>query len=142
MICYYCIILFYRCRNININSIHIARSHITILHVGIVCWNLQVSVNFNVSHMFLYFMFSVFMFVCVNKCLCLKTNVSDFSFNWWLWLIFTGVTMACCVSVKFVGLFQMTFIGLMTIADLWFILGKLSKPIVICENILGISYHI
>lgn len=61
---------------------------------------------------------------------------SDFSVNWWCWLIFTGVTMACCVSVKFVGLFQVTFIGLMTIVDLWFILGKLSKPIVIYMCIL------
>jgi len=49
--------------------------------------------------------------------------------------------MACCVCVKFVGLFQVTFIGLMTIADLWFILGKLSKPIVIHKNVLNVEHY-
>jgi len=66
---------------------------------------------------------------------------SEFGVNWWFWLIFTGVTMACCVCVKFVGLFQVTFIGLMTIADLWFILGKLSKPIVIYKNALNVEHY-
>lgn len=70
-----------------------------------------------------------------------KNYHSEFSIKWWFWLIFTGITMACCVSVKFVGLFQMTFIGLMTIADLWTVLGKLSKPIVIWKNILKFVYY-
>lgn len=60
----------------------------------------------------------------------LLNNYREFSNNWWFWLLMTGITMTCCVGVKFVGLFQVFYIGLMNIADLWFILGKLSKPIV------------
>ncbi|XP_050438186.1 protein O-mannosyl-transferase 2 [Adelges cooleyi] len=76
----------------------------------------------------------------------------EFNFTWWFWLIFTGITMACCISVKFVGLFQVIFIGLMTISDLWTILGKLSKPITytmkhfvarfICLIIVPISVYV
>lgn len=73
-------------------------------------------------------LFDIFSYRIIISCVY-ETN-SEFSVNWWCWLIFTGVTMACCVSVKFVGLFQVMFIGLVTIADLWFILGNFSKPIV------------
>lgn len=73
----------------------------------------------------LFFMLASFVGICKFR----SAALSEFRVNWWFWLIFTGVTMACCVCVKFVGLFQVTFIGLMTIVDLWFILGKLSKPI-------------
>jgi len=83
----------------------------------------------------LYFI-SILFFVIIN--FFILNNSSEFRVKWWFWLIFTGVTMACCVCVKFVGLFQVTFIGLMTIVDLWFILGKLSKPIVIFKNILNV----
>ncbi|VVC33926.1 MIR motif,Protein O-mannosyl-transferase, C-terminal four TM domain,Glycosyl transferase family 39/83 [Cinara cedri] len=73
----------------------------------------------------LFFMLSTLVGICKFRSLKLR----DFSAMWWFWLIFTGITMACCVGVKFVGLFQVIFIGLMTIVDLWFTLGNLSKPI-------------
>ncbi|XP_050527645.1 protein O-mannosyl-transferase 2 isoform X4 [Daktulosphaira vitifoliae] len=73
----------------------------------------------------LFFMLASF----VSMCKFQSCSYIEFSFFWWFWLIFTGVTMACCISVKFVGLFQVIFIGLMTITDLWSILGNLSKPI-------------
>lgn len=53
-----------------------------------------------------------------------------FSLEYWLWLTFTGTMLACCISVKFVGLFVVLFAGLVTVADLWQVLADLSKPLV------------
>ncbi|GJQ78343.1 hypothetical protein Trydic_g22172 [Trypoxylus dichotomus] len=58
-------------------------------------------------------------------------RIKHFSAAWWMWLIFTGTMLACCISVKFVGLFAVLLIGIITIADLWEILGDLSKPFII-----------
>jgi len=55
-----------------------------------------------------------------------------FSLSWWVWLSMTGVFLSCAMSVKFVGLFTVLYIGLRTIYELWEILGDLSHPIVSC----------
>ncbi|XP_032811789.2 protein O-mannosyl-transferase 2 [Petromyzon marinus] len=52
-----------------------------------------------------------------------------FSAGWWLWLAFTGVFLAGAVSVKFVGLFVVTLVGLRTAAELWALLGDLRLPV-------------
>lgn len=57
-------------------------------------------------------------------------NIEEFSFHWWFWLFFTGTMLSCCISIKFVGLFVVILIGLITIVDLWNILGDLSRPVV------------
>ncbi|XP_030754503.1 protein O-mannosyl-transferase 2 isoform X2 [Sitophilus oryzae] len=56
-------------------------------------------------------------------------NTEDFSVKWWTWLIFTGIMLACCMSVKFVGLFVVLLVGLVTIADLWNCLGDMTRPV-------------
>lgn len=53
-----------------------------------------------------------------------------FSFEHWFWLTFTGTMLACCISVKFVGLFVVLFAGLLTVVDLGQVLADLSKPLV------------
>ncbi|XP_015113145.1 protein O-mannosyl-transferase 2 [Diachasma alloeum] len=53
-----------------------------------------------------------------------------FTRPWWGWLIFTGVSLACTISVKFVGLFVVLLVGLFTIYELWRELGDLSKPVI------------
>ncbi|XP_063231112.1 protein O-mannosyl-transferase 2 [Bacillus rossius redtenbacheri] len=53
-----------------------------------------------------------------------------FSWQWWAWLVLTGVMLACAVSVKFVGLFVIILVGIRTLAELWCILGDLSRPLV------------
>nr|XP_049704697.1 protein O-mannosyl-transferase 2 [Helicoverpa armigera] len=45
------------------------------------------------------------------------------------WQLFLGASLACTMSVKFVGLFVVLFVGLRTIADLWNVLGDLSQPV-------------
>lgn len=60
----------------------------------------------------------------------------EFSLLWWFWLIFTGTMLSCCISVKFVGLFIVLWVGLRTIADLWNILGDLTRPVVIPHKLI------
>lgn len=57
-------------------------------------------------------------------------RIVEFSTSWWVWLAFTGTMLACCISVKFVGLFVVLLIGFMTIADLWEVLGDMTRPVV------------
>ncbi|GFQ91933.1 protein O-mannosyl-transferase 2 [Trichonephila clavata] len=52
-------------------------------------------------------------------------NNRPFSLIWWFWLSWTGIFMACSISVKFVGLFVVILVGLHTLNDLWNILGNL-----------------
>ncbi|XP_067616158.1 protein O-mannosyl-transferase 2 isoform X2 [Eurosta solidaginis] len=49
---------------------------------------------------------------------------------WWFWLFFTGTMLACCTSVKFVGLFAVFLVGVYTIHELWILLGDIKRPIV------------
>jgi dolichyl-phosphate-mannose-protein mannosyltransferase len=55
--------------------------------------------------------------------------LESFTLNWWRWLFFTGTSIACTISVKFVGLFIVLLVGLQTITDLWIVLGDLTRPI-------------
>ncbi|AMD18693.1 HBL209Cp [Eremothecium sinecaudum] len=58
-----------------------------------------------------------------------------FQRKWWKWLLMTGISLGCTISVKMVGLFIITLVGLYTIADLWQKLGD--------KNISGkkFTYH-
>lgn len=53
-----------------------------------------------------------------------------FSVQWWFWLALTGFMLAGSISVKFVGLFVVLLCGFYTVADLWALLGDMSKPVV------------
>ncbi|XP_022241341.1 protein O-mannosyl-transferase 2-like [Limulus polyphemus] len=53
-----------------------------------------------------------------------------FSFSWWFWLAWTGVFLACSISVKFVGLFVILLVGIHTVVDLWELLGNLDLSMV------------
>lgn len=48
-----------------------------------------------------------------------------FSFDWWMWLAFTGISIGCVTSVKLVGLFVTALVGVYTIEDLWHKFGDL-----------------
>lgn len=52
-----------------------------------------------------------------------------FSFPWWFWLSATGAMLVGSVAVKFVGVFVVFLVGFRAIADLWEILGDLSRPV-------------
>ncbi|GMK59386.1 hypothetical protein CspeluHIS016_0704010 [Cutaneotrichosporon spelunceum] len=52
-----------------------------------------------------------------------------FADDWWIWLVFTGWSIGCVLSVKWVGLFGVALVGLYTIEDLWNKFGDLSMPV-------------
>uniref|UniRef100_F7AFC6 Protein O-mannosyl-transferase 2 n=1 Tax=Ciona intestinalis TaxID=7719 RepID=F7AFC6_CIOIN len=41
-----------------------------------------------------------------------------------VFLVFTGVSLGCAISVKLVGCFTMLFVGMWTVVDLWNLLGE------------------
>jgi len=51
-----------------------------------------------------------------------------FSPEWGLWLMLTGVSIGCVCSVKWVGLFVTTMVGIYTAEDLWNKFGDLKMP--------------
>jgi len=46
-----------------------------------------------------------------------------FDASWWLWLVATGLGLGATVSVKWVGLFTIAWVGSLTIVQLWVLLG-------------------
>ncbi|KAF9258911.1 glycosyltransferase family 39 protein [Marasmius fiardii PR-910] len=52
-----------------------------------------------------------------------------FSFDWYMWLSFTGISIGLVTSVKMVGLFVTALVGLYTIEDLWDKFGDLRMPV-------------
>ena len=52
-----------------------------------------------------------------------------FSFEWWFWLTATGISLACSIGVKFVGLFVILLAGYTTAQNLYDLLCDLSLSI-------------
>lgn len=46
-----------------------------------------------------------------------------FSRKWWKWLLLTGLSLGSTISVKMVGLFVITLVGIYTVVDLWNMFG-------------------
>ncbi|KMW66823.1 dolichyl-phosphate-mannose-protein mannosyltransferase, variant [Blastomyces gilchristii SLH14081] len=46
-----------------------------------------------------------------------------FGASWWFWLTLTGIFLGATVSVKWVGLFTIAWVGSLTIVQLWVLLG-------------------
>nr|ODN93643.1 dolichyl-phosphate-mannose-protein mannosyltransferase [Cryptococcus depauperatus CBS 7855] len=53
---------------------------------------------------------------------------APFNDDWWIWLVFTGLSIGCVCSVKWVGMFVTALVGIYTIEDLWAKFGDLSMP--------------
>ena len=43
--------------------------------------------------------------------------------TWWFWLAMTGLGLGATVSVKWVGLFTIAWVGSLTVLQLWVLLG-------------------
>ncbi|CAO3683200.1 unnamed protein product [Rhizopus stolonifer] len=52
----------------------------------------------------------------------------SFSSQWWTWLLLTGASLGCVLSVKWVGLFAVALVGLYTLEDLWDMWGDVGMP--------------
>lgn len=70
---------------------------------------------------------SMLLFFTVAAFLCFvmfhNQRSRPFTRKWYKWLGLTGITMGCAISVKMVGLFVITLIGIYTVVDLWKLLG-------------------
>ncbi|CCC70650.1 hypothetical protein NCAS_0F01660 [Naumovozyma castellii] len=70
---------------------------------------------------------SMLLFFTVLSYMCFvifhNQRSKPFSRKWWKWMLLTGLSMGCAISVKMVGLFIITVVGIYTIIDLWNFLG-------------------
>jgi dolichyl-phosphate-mannose-protein mannosyltransferase len=55
-----------------------------------------------------------------------------------MWLAFTGWSIGCVTSVKWIGLFVTALVGIYTIEDLWEKFGDLKMPVVGPFPFLGV----
>ncbi|ODV79353.1 glycosyltransferase family 39 protein [Suhomyces tanzawaensis NRRL Y-17324] len=68
---------------------------------------------------------SMLLFFTVTTIFCFarfdshNTRSQEFSRKWWKWLLLTGFSIGCTCSVKMVGLFVTTLVGIYTVVDLW-----------------------
>ncbi len=46
-----------------------------------------------------------------------------FQASWWFWLVMTGLGLGATVSIKWVGLFTIAWVGTLTLVQLWVLLG-------------------
>ena len=61
--------------------------------------------------------FTIASFFCFVK--FHNTQAAPFSCAWWKWMALTGVSMGCAISVKMVGLFIISLVGIYTVVQLW-----------------------
>jgi dolichyl-phosphate-mannose--protein O-mannosyl transferase len=56
--------------------------------------------------------------------------------TWWFWLAMTGLGLGATVSVKWVGLFTIAWVGSLTLVQLWVLLGdvKTVTPVSALES--------
>jgi len=93
--------------------------------------------------------FTSLSFFCLTK--FHNQREKPFSKSWFLWLFFTGVSIGCVTSVKWVGLFAVALVGLHTIWELWDYLGDMNMPMrtyinhwlarIVCLIIVPISVY-
>lgn len=65
--------------------------------------------------------FTVASFYCFVEFHNQRSN--PFTLKWWLWMFLTGLSLGCTISVKMVGLFIITLVGMYTLLDLWVFLA-------------------
>lgn len=70
---------------------------------------------------------SMLLFFTVTSFYCFvmfhNQRSAPFSYNWWKWMVLTGFNLGCAISVKMVGLFIITVVGIYTVVELWNWLG-------------------
>lgn len=52
---------------------------------------------------------------------------------WWFWLAMTGICLGATVSVKWVGLFTIAWVGSLTLVQLWVVLGDPATVTPVCN---------
>ncbi|PVU97869.1 hypothetical protein BB561_000298 [Smittium simulii] len=76
--------------------------------------------------------FTALSILCFAQFTCYRRN--PFSNEWWIWLTFSGLSLGCVLSSKWIGLFCVATVGLATIDHLWEMYGKPAMPVDIYLN--------
>jgi dolichyl-phosphate-mannose-protein mannosyltransferase len=65
-----------------------------------------------------------------------------FSITWWFWLVMTGLCLGATLSMKWVGLFTIAWVGSLTIVQLWVLLGdtKTTTPRLFTKHFMARAY--
>jgi dolichyl-phosphate-mannose-protein mannosyltransferase len=65
-----------------------------------------------------------------------------FQLSWWFWLAMTGLGLGITVSIKWVGLFTIAWVGALTLVQLWVLLGdvKTVTPRVFSKHFLARAF--
>ena len=63
-----------------------------------------------------------------------------FTPTWWFWLAATGLCLGATVSVKWVGLFTIAWVGSLTLVQLWVLLGDTERTTPVRYDLLKASY--
>ncbi|CCH61285.1 hypothetical protein TBLA_0E02320 [Henningerozyma blattae CBS 6284] len=71
---------------------------------------------------------SILMFFTTLSFMCFvyyyQQGAHPFSKAWWGWMAATGISIGCTISVKMVGLFMVSVVGIHAVVDLWNLLGN------------------
>ena len=59
--------------------------------------------------------------------------------SWWFWLVATGLGLGATVSVKWVGLFTIAWVGSLTVLQLWVLLGDTKTITPVGIHVLPLS---
>lgn len=51
-------------------------------------------------------------------------TIRSFTRSWWFWLLSTGVSLGATISMKWVGLFTMCWVGSLALVQLWVLIGS------------------
>jgi len=64
-----------------------------------------------------------------------------FTPSWWFWLVSTGIFLGATVSMKWVGLFTIAWVGSLTALQLWVMLGDTNSvtPVSYARSVIGHS---
>lgn len=65
---------------------------------------------------------SIYAYTRFSKC-----RDQPFSYNWYKWLILTGVALSCVISTKYVGILTFAMVGCAVLIDLWNLLDYRRK---------------
>lgn len=62
---------------------------------------------------------------------------------WWFWLGATGLCLGATLSVKWVGLFTIAWVGSLTVLQLWVLLGdsKNVTPVCASDSLVAIEHY-